>query len=210
MMIDLVDQARRGGWAYGEAPRTEKLSYVPLGPDDDEPAWTPADCWVPPHPLALPEATGARIKDAAVQVPVSNSGNGDYYWPFELDPDDHAAIVDRMDMANAAWWNLDVDTYTYGVKRYRPGRAELAAHEPHQDLYATRARRKLAGVVQLSHPADYAGGQLVIRLGNYRIAMPPEPGTLAVFPGFTVHEVTPVTRGERWSLCIFGWGPPLR
>jgi len=26
----------------------------------------------------------------------------------------------------------------------------------------------------------------------------------------TVHEVEPVTSGERWSLIVNGYGPPLR
>jgi predicted 2-oxoglutarate/Fe(II)-dependent dioxygenase YbiX len=40
--------------------------------------------------------------------------------------------------------------------------------------------------------------------------MPRTRGTLVVFPGWTVHEVEPVTAGERWALIVNGWGPPLR
>ncbi len=29
-------------------------------------------------------------------------------------------------------------------------------------------------------------------------------------PGWTLHEVTPIEAGERWSLCVNGWGNRLR
>ncbi len=45
---------------------------------------------------------------------------------------------------------------------------------------------------------------------HHRIPMPRDRGTLVAFPGWTVHEVTPVTAGERWSPCVNGWGARLR
>jgi predicted 2-oxoglutarate/Fe(II)-dependent dioxygenase YbiX len=69
-------------------------------------------------------------------------------------------------------------------------------------------RRKLAGSVQLSHPGDYDGGGLMVHFGPRSAALPWARRTLAVFPAWSVHEVTPVTRGERWSLHLNGLGPP--
>ena len=92
------------------------------------------------------------------------------------------------------------------MKRYRVG----DRHPAHQDLLAGASRRKLAGSVQLSDPDGYEGGDLVVSYGQARAAMPKSRGTLVAFPGWTVHEVEPVTRGERWALIVNGWGPPLR
>ena len=68
----------------------------------------------------------------------------------------------------------------------------------HQDLHAGAAGRKLAGSV------------LVMHFTHHRVAMPRARGTLGAFAGWTLHEVTPVTRGERWALIVNGFGPPLR
>lgn len=35
-------------------------------------------------------------------------------------------------------------------------------------------------------------------------------GALTVVPSWRVYSVGPVTRGQRWSLAVFGTGPPLR
>ncbi len=92
------------------------------------------------------------------------------------------------------------------MKRYRVGER----HPEHQDLHAGAARRKFTGVVQLTDPHDYDGGALAVRNAHVRAAMPTTRGTLVAFPGWSNHEVEPVTRGERWSLCVNAWGAPLR
>ncbi len=92
------------------------------------------------------------------------------------------------------------------MKRYRAGER----HARHQDLHPGAACRKFSGSVQLSYPDDYSAGGLVMHFADHRVAMPRTRGTLIAFPGWTVHEVEPVTSGERWALIVNGWGPPLR
>jgi PKHD-type hydroxylase len=77
-------------------------------------------------------------------------------------------------------------------------------------LHPGAACRKFAGSVQLSDSEDYDGGDLVMHFAHHRVAMPRTRGTLVAFPGWTVHEVEPVTAGERWALVVNGWGPPLK
>jgi PKHD-type hydroxylase len=64
-------------------------------------------------------------------------------------------------------------------------------------------RSDLSCTLFLSDPADYEGGELVIReaQGERRIKLP--AGDLVVYPGATLHEVTPVTRGAR--IASFFW-----
>lgn len=133
------------------------------------------------------------------------SGNGTYWVP-KMDGDLERAVVDRLIAANEAWWRLDVDQWRAGVKRYLPGER----HTPHQDLHPGGARRKLAGSIQLSEPDDYRGGDLVVHFSGRAVPMPRARGALAAFPGWTSHEVRPVTAGERWSFVCFGFGPQLR
>jgi PKHD-type hydroxylase len=64
-------------------------------------------------------------------------------------------------------------------------------------------RSDLSCTLFLSDPADYDGGELVIRepQGERRFKL--AAGDLVLYPGSTLHEVTPVTRGAR--LASFFW-----
>ncbi len=194
-----------GGWALTDWPLTRKWVHVPAF-GDSEPPYAVADAWTPPHPLALPESLCGRILTAASYATPAPSRNGTYYHDLDLSDADRQEVLGRFQQANGIWWRVDVNRWLLGVKRYRPG----DRHALHQDLHAGAAGRKFAGVVQLSDPDDYTGGQLVMHFSEEHAVMPAARGTLVAFPGWTVHEVTPVTSGERWSLCVNAWGPPLR
>ncbi|MDP3139943.1 MAG: Fe2+-dependent dioxygenase [Burkholderiaceae bacterium] len=66
-----------------------------------------------------------------------------------------------------------------------------------------RVRTDLSCTLFLSDPADYDGGELVIREphADQRIKLP--AGHMVLYPGTTVHRVEPVTRGHR--LACFFW-----
>nr|WP_246387555.1 2OG-Fe(II) oxygenase [Chiayiivirga flava] len=70
------------------------------------------------------------------------------------------------------------------------------------------SRRKLSLSVQLSPDADYDGGDLEFLVSRDSAAR--SQGALIAFPSFLVHRVTPVTRGERWSMVSWIAGPPFR
>jgi hypothetical protein len=50
-----------GGWATAPERRQQLFTYLPYGPDDPEPAYTLADAFEPPHPLAVPPDLCDRI-----------------------------------------------------------------------------------------------------------------------------------------------------
>lgn len=66
-----------------------------------------------------------------------------------------------------------------------------------------RIRTDLSATLFLSAPEDYDGGELVIEdaFGPRSIKLP--AGDLVLYPGTSVHHVTPVTRGRR--LASFFW-----
>lgn len=193
-----------GSWATGPEARHQLFSYLPAA-DDDEPAYAIADAWEPLHPLALPADFCDRLVAAGKAADPRPGPNGTYLLP-ELEAADERAILGRFRAANAEWWHLDLDRWDVMLKHYRPG----DRHSVHQDLHPGAARRKLAGSVQLSHSDAYAGGDLVVHFAGQRVPMPRTCGTLVAFPAWTVHEVEPVTAGERLSLVVNAWGPPLR
>jgi len=67
--------------------------------------------------------------------------------------------------------------------------------------------RKLSFSVQLSSPDSYKGGDLLLYTDATPAVAPKEIGSVIIFPSFTLHEVTPVTEGIRYSLVGWVTGP---
>jgi PKHD-type hydroxylase len=68
---------------------------------------------------------------------------------------------------------------------------------------ADAVRTDLSATLFLSAPEDYDGGELVIEdtYGMQRVKL--QAGDLVLYPGTSLHQVTPVTRGER--IASFFW-----
>lgn len=66
-----------------------------------------------------------------------------------------------------------------------------------------RARTDLSATLFLSAPDDYDGGELVIEdsFGERRVKLP--AGDMVLYPGTSIHNVAPVTRGTR--IASFFW-----
>ena len=65
-------------------------------------------------------------------------------------------------------------------------------------------------VLQLSDSKDYEGGDLMLMHSNTPNIIEKKKGYLVAFPSYVLHEVTPVTKGERYSLVAWIHGPNLR
>jgi PKHD-type hydroxylase len=66
-----------------------------------------------------------------------------------------------------------------------------------------RLRTDLSCTVFISDPADYEGGELVLHDAGLRQKVKLAAGQVVLYPSTRVHEVLPVTRGER--LASFFW-----
>jgi len=84
----------------------------------------------------------------------------------------------------------------------------------HKDVgMGKTSKRKLSLTVQLSDPAEYNGGDLEFFNAPQHDVVRQEcrqQGTAIIFPSFAVHQVTIVTKGTRWSLIAWIYGPPFR
>lgn len=80
----------------------------------------------------------------------------------------------------------------------------------HMDQGPSVAPRKLSLSVQLSEPTDYDGGDFQVFGGGDVLTMPKERGRVLAFPGWIVHQVTPVTRGTRKALVAWVHGQEFR
>lgn len=70
-----------------------------------------------------------------------------------------------------------------------------------------RVRTDVSSTLFLNDPEEYEGGELIIEdtYGSQRIKLP--AGHLVVYPGTSLHRVTPVTKGER--LASFFWSQSM-
>ena len=96
------------------------------------------------------------------------------------------------------WDNLLYNVYSGDIK------ARYGEHHDSSRSWAFDA--KLTFLLNLS-PDEYEGGDLIInkRLTNFR-----KPGSVILFKSNLMHEVTPVTKGERITLTYFINGPKFQ
>ena len=66
-----------------------------------------------------------------------------------------------------------------------------------------RLRTDLSFTLFLSDPASYEGGELAVETATGEHVVKPPAGDLVLYPSTTLHEVRPVTAGER-MVCV-GW-----
>jgi PKHD-type hydroxylase len=91
--------------------------------------------------------------------------------------------------------------------RYRGGSNHYGAHVDGAILHSREpaqwVRTDLSCTLFLADPGDYEGGELAIRdpQGERRFKLP--AGDLLLYPGTSLHEVSPVARGAR--LASFFW-----
>jgi PKHD-type hydroxylase len=90
------------------------------------------------------------------------------------------------------------------LSRYEPG-MKYGEHSdsPFLPLPNGPLRSDVSATLFLGDPATYDGGELRIHLGSETITIKGEPGAMIVYPSTTLHEVVPVTRGERLAFFTF-------
>jgi PKHD-type hydroxylase len=90
------------------------------------------------------------------------------------------------------------------MTRYKPG-MKYGAHADAAFLPLPQGtiRSDLSCTIFLNEPEDYDGGELHIRLGDADLSFKLKPGEAVVYPSDTLHEVVPVTKGERLVAITF-------
>ncbi len=65
------------------------------------------------------------------------------------------------------------------------------------------SRRKLSLVVQLTDESEYEGGHLELFYSKEPLRAGKGLGNLIIFPSYTMHRVTPLVSGKRYSLVLW-------
>jgi PKHD-type hydroxylase len=115
--------------------------------------------------------------------------------------------------ANIAYFNFNINAIAPLQLVKYDGTNLPEFYHRHVDLGFSEidAQRKLSVTVQLSDPNDYDGGDLILyHISGGPVTANREQGAITIFPSFISHEVTPVTRGIRYSLVAWTLGPAFR
>ena len=120
-------------------------------------------------------------------------------------------------------WHADGNSDHYGkYRRYLPG---ITPHVPRQsdkippgfsdDSNIIGKIRKISVTLNLNKPGEYEGGNLKFDFGPHVAGerfheceeIRPQ-GSIIIFPSFVYHQVTPITKGTRYSLVLWTVGNP--
>lgn len=110
---------------------------------------------------------------------------------------------------NNRFFRFDLNGFTEPLQ-FTEYNAPSGHYVKHIDRGQTIYPRKLSIVLQLSDPNAYEGGNLELHYEDEPIIAPKNIGKLIVFPSFTLHSVTPITKGTRYSLVAWLGGPNFK
>jgi PKHD-type hydroxylase len=118
-------------------------------------------------------------------------------------------LTDIITRLNQDYFRFDLFGFIEGFQ-FTEYNAPSGHYGKHVDSMYNGTVRKLSFVIQLSDPKEYKGGELQIHLGEEPTVMKKEQGALVAFPSPTLHEVTAITKGRRYSLVGWITGKPFK
>jgi PKHD-type hydroxylase len=128
---------------------------------------------------------------------------------------------------NAGWnfqwdWSENIQFTKYGKNQFYNWHCDSfkKPYERPEDLNFHGKIRKLSATVNLTDPKEYSGGDFQFDFRNYNpeernkksitnVKKAKAQGTIIVFPSHVWHRVTPVTKGNRYSLVSWCLGYPF-
>jgi PKHD-type hydroxylase len=119
-------------------------------------------------------------------------------------------LTDIILELNKRFFKFDLYGFIEGLQ-FTHYQAPGGKYGKHVDSGLNMKIRKLSLSIQLSNPNSYEGGDLVLYYGKEEgDIVPKEQGKIIMFPSSTLHEVKPVTKGERYSLVAWITGPQFK
>jgi PKHD-type hydroxylase len=118
-------------------------------------------------------------------------------------------LTDAVMDINSRFFNFDLFGFTEGLQ-FTEYTAPGGKYNPHIDKLYLKSIRKLSITVQLTDPNEYEGGDFEILDEVPGEKLTRTRGTLLAFPSYTLHAVTPVTKGTRNSLVSWVSGKPFK
>jgi PKHD-type hydroxylase len=120
-------------------------------------------------------------------------------------------IAAAVGKANAEYYRYDLYGITHALQLLHYKATENGHYDWHIDCgNGNSATRKISVSIPLTPRNAYRGGELWINNNGNEIKAVDEQGSVSMFPSYLLHQVTPVTEGERWVIVIWINGPRFR
>ena len=130
------------------------------------------------------------------------NSNDNLEWVFRK-------ITDIVLNLNNRFFKFDIFGLNEGLQ-FTNYKAPSDKYGKHTDRAYAQCIRKLSISIQLTDPNEYEGGELILYEDDKGTKMKKEQGTLVIFPSWILHEVKPVTKGERNSLVTWVTGKQFK
>ena len=184
--------------------KKEGISDTEVYVRDSEIAWL-TDQWL--YDLIIPIVQEANIKAG---------------WNFQFDFSESFQFT-IYHPGGFYGWHADGNSDHLGkYKRYIPGVSPTTPDGKMLKGYTDNPNmvnkvRKISMTINLNAPGEYDGGNLKFDFGPHASGkrfheceeIRPQ-GSIILFPSFVYHQVTPVTRGTRYSLVLWSLGWPFQ
>lgn len=131
------------------------------------------------------------------------SNNENNSWVFK----ELANVVSKL---NADFFGFNLTGFGEKLQLTHYNESDQGMYTWHQDFGSTGPSRKLSLVLQLSEPDEYEGGELQLLNAKTPTCIKKKRGLITVFPAWTLHQVTPVIKGNRQTLVAWVSGPPFK
>tara|TARA_R110000765_G_scaffold400515_1_gene495566 strand:- start:52 stop:639 length:588 start_codon:yes stop_codon:yes gene_type:complete len=118
-------------------------------------------------------------------------------------------VTDIVLNLNKKYFQFDLFGLNEGFQ-FANYKAPSGKYGKHVDRAINSSVRKLSISIQLTNPKKYKGGELYLYDDDKGTLMDKEQGTLIMFPSYILHEVKPVTEGERNSLVSWVTGKQFK
>lgn len=202
-------------------------------PIPERAAFPPFVQWTGDNRFLSPPECDAIIEIAEAGPMVFGSiGNGDNPTALRVDKDYRCVRTRGLGMGEAVDWLFEkarqrigwanTELYRFDLTGIEEGMQFLRYDAPtdaepagrynwHQDFGGgPSSKRKLSLIVQLSDPEDYEGGDLHLFTDRDFVPAFKARGEAVLFPSWTPHMVSPITKGTRYALATWVCGPQLR
>lgn len=154
--------------------------------------------------------------------PYVRTANESAGWKYDFDCAENFQFTIYNKSGFYGWHSDGMSDHNAVYKRYVPGISPTKENGEKELGYVDDERmigkiRKLSVTINLTNPNDYEGGNLKFDFGphstikRFHLCEEIRPqGSIIIFPSFVHHQVTPVTRGTRYSLVLWCLGKPFR
>lgn len=141
----------------------------------------------------------------------SDVRNSEICWLYPIDNMDWVfrRVTDITLNLNERFFNFDLFGINEGFQ-FTNYQSPSGKYGKHIDMGTNIPVRKLSISIQLSNSEEYEGGELYLYDNDKGNLMDKTQGTLIIFPSYVLHEVMPVTKGERNSLVTWITGKQFK